>query len=41
MRLATTLGTADWREIAGDTHLAPPLRTHAADLLRAGDSRRA
>jgi hypothetical protein len=41
MRLATTLGTADWREIAGDTHLADALRTHVADLLRAGDSRRA
>jgi hypothetical protein len=41
MRLATTLGTADWREIAGDPHLAEPLRTHVADLLRAGSTHRA
>ena len=41
MRLATTLGAADWREIAGDSHLADALRTHVADLLRAGTSRRA
>jgi len=39
MRLATTLGPADWREIAGDPHLAEPLRTHVTDLLRAGASR--
>ncbi len=36
MRLATTLAAVDWREIAGDSHLAEPLRTHAAELLRAG-----
>jgi hypothetical protein len=40
MRIATTLGTADWREIAGDTHLSEVLRTHVADLLQAGRSRR-
>ena len=39
MRLATTLGAADWREIAGDLHLAEPLRAHVTDLLRAGASR--
>lgn len=33
MRLATTLGLADWREIAGDLHLPEPLRAHAAGLL--------
>jgi hypothetical protein len=41
MRIATTLGATDWREIAGDTHLSDVLRTHVADLLRASDSRRA
>lgn len=39
MRLATTLGAADWREIASDTHLAESLRTHVTDLLRAGARR--
>lgn len=40
MRLATTLGTADWREIAADTHLSDTLRTHVAELLQAGRARR-
>jgi hypothetical protein len=40
MRVATTLGAADWREITGDPHLAESLRAHAADLLRAGQPRR-
>jgi hypothetical protein len=33
MRLATTLGVADWRDIAGDAHLAEPLRAHVGALL--------
>jgi hypothetical protein len=40
MRLATTLGVADWRDIAGDSHLPGPLRTHAAALLATGDRAR-
>jgi len=34
MRIATTLGAADWREIARDMHLAEPLRVHVTELLR-------
>ncbi len=34
LRLATTLGATDWREIAADNHLPAPLRTHVAELLR-------
>lgn len=41
LRLATTLGVADWREIAADAHLAEPLRTHAAALLASGTGGRA
>lgn len=37
MRLATTLGVADWRDIVADLHLAEPLRSHAGALLAAGE----
>jgi hypothetical protein len=40
MRLATTLGVADWRDIAGDTHLPEPLRIHVAALLATGERAR-
>jgi hypothetical protein len=39
LRLATTLTSADWREIAGDNHLAAALRAHVAELLRGSQSR--
>jgi hypothetical protein len=35
VRLATTLRPADLRELAGDPLIAPPVRTHAAQLLSA------
>ncbi|HTJ44772.1 MAG TPA: hypothetical protein VL463_21850 [Kofleriaceae bacterium] len=35
VRLATTLRPADLRELAADPLIAPPLRTHAAQLLSA------
>lgn len=35
MRLATTLGVADWRDIVADAHLAEPLRAHVGALLSA------
>lgn len=41
MRLATTLATADWREIAGDSHLPEALRTHVRGLLATGARDRA
>ncbi len=39
LRLATTLGTTDWREIEQDAHLPDTLRTHARELGRARSAR--
>lgn len=40
IRVATTLGPTDWRELVGDHGLAPELRAHVEALLQASRPRR-